>query len=130
MQVMKQRVAEIVALLEAHEAGDAAKLAGVGRERLGLLVVDHLQAMLELAEKLVGFGQLIGDPVIDPPRLGEGSQRVDGALAAQIGIGSAIDQLMGLGEELDFPNPAATELDVVTENADLAAAAMGIDPLL
>ncbi len=49
------------------------------------------------------------------------------ARATQLGIAAAQDQLLGLGEELDLANAAATELDVVAGNRDGAMAGMGMD---
>ena len=44
----------------------------------------------------------------------------------QVRVAAGEYQLLNLREELDFPNTAATELDVMPEKADLMAAALRV----
>ena len=59
-----------------------------------------------------------------------GMQRIEGRqgrLRAQVGMPPAGNELLGLDEELDLADAAATELDVVACDRDFAVAAMGVD---
>ena len=94
---------------------------------MGLRVVDHLQPMLDAAQKAVIFGQLRRRlPSMRPAA----ASRCN---ASQVGptrssrIAAAPDQLLRLGEELDFADAAAADLDVVALDGDLRAAAMRVD---
>src|SRR5216684_2911374 len=68
-------------------------------------------------------GRLGGDVVGG----GERPQRLAGATQPERRIAAAEDQLLGLGEELDLPDAAAAEFQVVSEHAHRAAAAIGVD---
>src|SRR5438552_2375073 len=81
----------------------------------GAAVVDHLQAMLDGAQKAISFDQLIGVGCRDMARGGERAQGLASAAQAEGGIAAAEDQLLGLGEELDLADAAAPQLDVVTQ---------------
>ena len=98
----------------AHERGDARELAFALGQDLGLLVVHHLQPVLDRAQEAVGLDQLRR-----PPRrrssaaAASAAQRLAGAAGAQRRVAAAQDQLLGLGEELDLADAAAAELHVV-----------------
>jgi hypothetical protein len=94
---------------------------------VGLLILDHLQAVLEPAQEFVCLGQLLGGARVDAPGPFERGERVGGPRAAQARIAAAVDQLLGLGEELDLADAAAAELDVVARQGDLGAALVGVD---
>ena len=111
----------------AEEGAERRQALVVARQGMGLLVLGHLQAMLDGPEKAVGVDHLLGDPVGDPSRAGERAQRVAGSGLAQGWDAAAPDELLGLGEELDLADAAAAELDVVAVDLDAAAAAMGVD---
>jgi len=97
------------------EAAEARKLfqgRRIGGQTMRLLVVDHLQAMLDAAQEIVGAGQLRLDAGADPavaPQLTQHRQR---ARAAQIRPLAAKDQLLRLHEELDLADAAAAELHI------------------
>ncbi len=92
-----------------------------------LLVGDHLHAMLEASQEVIGALQLGADLRLDPAALDQPLQRDECFAFAQILLTSAGDQLLGLDEELDLANAAAAELDVVAGDADAAEAAEGMD---
>ena len=126
-QMRHQRAGEIVAALEAEKARKHIERFGIGRQRVGLLVGHHLQAVLDPAQKIIGRGQFVARGGIDPAVGGERGKRGDGAAAAQFGMAAAGDKLLRLHEKLDLANAAAAELDIVTLDRDLAMAAIGVD---
>src|SRR5580700_4293500 len=121
----QQGVGESVAVLETEKARELAKRGAIGRQGVGLLVGHHLQAMLDAAQKVVSRGERIARLGIDPAAVGERLKRGDRLAAAQLTVAASGDQLLGLGEELDLADAAATELDVMTLHRDLAVAAIG-----
>ena len=114
------------AALIAEEMRKALHRLGIVRQRMGLLVGDHLQPMLDPAQEFVGRGQffkrLEGDPVAARQHL----QRLQRRPHPQFRMPAAGDQLLGLGEELDLADAAAADLDVVAFDRDLALAAIGL----
>ncbi len=100
---------------------------GIGRQRVRLRVVDHLQAMLDPAQEAVRLGQLRRRLGADAPSGGERGERLAGGGLAQRGQAPAPDELLRLSEELDLTDAAAAELDVVPGYGDAPAAAMRVD---
>ena len=94
---------------------------------MGLLVGDHLQAVLDTAQEIVGRRQFVARGRIDPAARGERRQRGDGGAAAQLVMAAAGDELLGLREKLDLADAAAAKLDIVALDRDLAVAAIGMD---
>ena len=124
---LEQRVLKGARGVVAQEGRERGHAGLVGRDGMRLAVVDHLQAMLDTAQKTVGFGQLVGGFRGDVTGGGQCLERVAGDAAPQRGIAAAEDELLGLGEELDLADAATTELHIVAEDLDRAAAAMGVD---
>src|SRR6185437_7884516 len=112
---------------KAHQDGDAVKARRIARDAVRLRVVDHLQAMLELAEKMIGLGQGRTIVAADLAGGGERRERIERAGLTQLGLSSAPDQLLRLGEKLDFADAAAAQFDVVALDRDGRAAAMRVD---
>ena len=94
---------------------------------MSLLILDHLQAMLERAQEAVSFAELILCIARDDLPVGERAQRIDCPPLAQGGDAPAQDQLLRLREKLDLANAAAAELDVVPGDGDLAVPRMRVD---
>ena len=94
---------------------------------LGLLIIDHLQAVFDRAQELIGRHHLVADFLGYLTEFGQGAQRVAGRLAAQRNLTSAPDQLLGLGKKLDLADTATAQFNVVAGDVDLAAALVGID---
>ena len=94
---------------------------------MGLLVGDHLQAMLDRAQEPVGGVEVGARRGVDPAAVGERAQRRQRLAAAQLRMAAAGDELLGLDEELDLADAAAAELDVVAFDRDVAVAAIGVD---
>ncbi len=97
----------------AHGAGDDGAIGVIGRQHVGLRVVEVLQAVLDAAQKIVGGGQLAhrfgGKEAVVSQQL----QHLQGRLDLQRRIAAAADQLEHLGDELDLADAAGAELDVV-----------------
>ena len=88
-----------------------------------LLVGDHLQAVLDAAQKAVGLVEFVARLGFDPAALGEPRAARRACGDAQIRLPAAGDQLLRLHEELDLADAAAPELDVVAGDRDLPIAA-------
>ena len=97
------------------------------RNGVGLLVVNHLDSMLDPAEQPVGCRQLIGDLSGNSAKRGKERQHAQRSLPPEFGDLTAPDQLMRLGQEFDLPNPPLAEFDVLTLDRDPAASLAGID---
>ena len=99
----------------------------VGGQGVGLLVVHHLQPVLDLAQVAVNGDQVVRGLRRDAGLCGQGAQGIDGGDAAQFRLAAAPDELLGLDEELDLADSPAAELDVVPGQRDGAAAPVGVD---
>src|SRR4051812_31165559 len=81
-----------------------------------LCVVDHLHAVFDGPQKPIGSGERARDIL---GKAAGGKQRADGVECcrrAQRQIAAAVDHLLNLHEELDFPNAAAPALEVVARS--------------
>ena len=94
---------------------------------MGLLVRDHLQAVLDFAQEQIGAFEIVPRRAVDPAALRQGPQRRHRLAVAQLRVTAAGDELLGLDEEFDLADAAAAELDVVALDRDLAVAAIGLD---
>ena len=83
--------------------------------------------MFDPAQEFIGPDQVPGDLFLAMAAGGERRQGPAGRCRAQPGVAAAPDQLLGLGEKLDFADAAAAELDVVSGHRDIAAAPVGLD---
>ena len=93
---------------------------------MGLLVGDHLQAMLDGAQEHVRR--------LESRRLRRRSsparepfERRSVSRPRSAGMTAAGDQLLGLHEKLDLANAAAAELDIVAFDRDFAVATIRMD---
>ena len=99
----------------------------VAGQDMGLLVLQHLDAVFQQTQEAVGLAQLLGGVGFDDAFLAEYRQRLQQALGLQSMIAAAAENLEGLHEELDLADPAAADLQVV---AGALATGLGIDALL
>src|SRR5690606_28160708 len=99
----------------------------IARQAVGLLVVDHLQAVLDAAVEPIGTAEHVPDIGLDPSGRGQRLERVERRRRAQRGLAPAIDELMDLREELDLANAAAPALEVVAGAEALALRVMPAD---
>ena len=111
----------------AHERRKPLDLVRPRGQAVGLLVGDHLQPVLDPPQEAVGPDQLIGGLGLQPAGRDQGAERVAGCRHAHLGHPAAQDQLLRLDEELDLPDAAASDLDVVARHPDRAVAAVGVD---
>src|SRR5271166_5124587 len=112
---------------ESAKSGEAGKFSVLEGQALRLLVRDHLQPVLDAAKEKVGLAQLLlglgGHPFVGA----ELTQHVERARAAHLRPPTAEDELLRLDEELDLPDAAAAELQVVTRHDHLLVAAHRVD---
>src|SRR5262249_48994049 len=126
-EMKQQRIRELLGTLVAGEAGESLQFEVTLGQRVRLLVVDHLQAMLDDAQETIGLDHVFGDLERRAAGARERAQRVAGAARAQTRVAAPEDQLLGLRKEFDLANAAAPELHIVTGDGDIAGAAMGVD---
>src|ERR1700722_5394500 len=108
-----------VAIFVAEEAGKHIKRFRIRRQRMGLLVGHHLQAMLNPAQKKIRGGEFVARGSVDPTAGGEHGKHGNRVAAAQLAMPAAGDELLGLYEELDLADAAAAELDIMTLDRNL-----------
>ena len=130
LEPVEQRVAERVGIGKARELGNAIQLLRLGGNDVGLLVADHLQPVLDAAQKEIGLGEVLGGARSDPTPCGEALKRFDGTSRSELGMTAAGDQLLRLGEELNVADAAPPKLDVVPLHRDGAVALEGVNPAL
>ena len=129
-QMAEQRFGEVVATGKAEKPRKLIEGGRIGRQCVGLLVGNHLQAVFDAAEKLVGGGQFVARGGVDPAADGERAKGRDRFAPTQLGVASAGDELLRLHEKFDLADAATAELDIVTLDSDLAMAAIRVDLLL
>ena len=92
-----------------------------------LRVLDHLQPVLDAAQKAVMVDQRVARRGVDAPGRRQRAQRLAGRADPQRPHAAAPDQLLRLREKLDLADAAAAGLDVVPLDRDAAAALMRVD---
>ena len=122
-----ERLLEASRVVVAEHAGDALQPLVVFGQVVGLLVIDHLDCVLDVAQEPVLLRQRVARLGRDPAALGEHRQHLHRRAAAQFGEPPAGDELLRLDEELDLADAATSELDVVAPYRDLAMALVGMD---
>ena len=98
---------------EAHDRRHTRLILRVGRQHLRLPITDTLQRMLGITEELVAFLHLRnhGRRQITLPL--QRGQHLEQRPLLQAEVAPAVNQLEGLGDELDLANAAGAELDVL-----------------
>src|SRR5262249_25261517 len=117
-----ERVAEGVGVGKARQPGNAIKLVQVGRDDMRLLVADHLQPVLDAAEKEIGLGHLAGGLARNPAAFSQAIERLYRTASPEFRVAASGNELLGLGEELDIADAASSKLDVVALYGDGAMA--------
>ncbi len=100
-----------------HAAGQPRLVERILRQRLGLLIADRLQQILQPPQEQVGGAQrphLLG---LQQPQLTHRLQRRQQRTPLQRRLTAAADQLKYLGDEFDFANAACAQFDVVLQAA-------------
>jgi hypothetical protein len=119
-EVARHRGTVVVQLFEqsletakAHGPCDAPAIIRIGRQAVGLGIVEILQPMLQAAQEIVGGHKLDGGIEAENAALGQQLQHFLRRLDLQRCIAPAANQLEHLGDELDLAYAAGTEFDVV-----------------
>ena len=99
----------------------------VGGNTVGLLVVDHLDAMFDTAQEMIGPRKILHRLGRHAPDVVQSLVRHQRRGDAHARVAPAEDQLLGLGEELDLADAAAADRDVVAVDRHLAVALVGVD---
>ncbi len=73
---------------------------------MSLLVIDHLDTVLEIAQRAICGGKLGGAGPREVAARRQVGERVQRAAAAQLRMAAAENQLLGLHEELDLADAA------------------------
>ena len=109
----KRRVAvrDRVVLVPEHP-GQALVGDGVGRHRVGLLLLDELDPVLDRAQEAVGVGQGHGVVVVDVAGRAQARQRAERGAVADLGVVAAVDELQELHRELHVADPAGGPLEL------------------
>ena len=95
-----------------HHLGNACALCIVLRQNLRLLVIDILQAMLKIAQEHIVAIEPFGRLLINAAACGTSSKHGPRGLASKFRFAASADDLESLANEFDFPNAAASELNV------------------
>ena len=98
---------------EAHAARDQRLIVGLVGQRMGLGIVEVLQAMFQIAQEAVGHGEFAHGGFAQDAALGQQVQHLQRRPDLQRLVAAAADQLEHLGDELDLADAARAELDVV-----------------
>ncbi len=98
---------------KSHRHRDEILVIDTERKGLGLLIIQILQAMLELAQEMICLGQLGHGLFRQLLFFLDALQDVERGPNAQIGITAAANQLEDLRDEFDFADAARAEFDVV-----------------
>ncbi len=108
------RASSAAAVGVAHHLRHAQTVGLIGRQRMGLGVVQILQTMFQVAQeshRIPASARTVGG--ISKSLASQRAQRGAGRALAQFRLAAAADQLEDLGQEFDFADAAAPQLDVV-----------------
>ena len=97
---------------KAHDRRHPRLILRIGRQHLRLPVTDALQGMLGITQKLITFLHLRNHRRRQVALPFQRGQHLEQRPLLQTEVTSAMDQLEGLGDELDLANAAGAELDV------------------
>ena len=122
-----QCIVEIAHARVTHEAGDMRQANLAVGQRMGLLVLHHLQPVFQGPQIAIVTLELFAHFGLDATFPHQGIQRALCGRLAQAGMAPAQDQLLGLGKEFDLANAAMPQLDIVAFDRDLAMTGMGVN---
>src|SRR5439155_16780405 len=101
----------------AHDARQPGAGGDVGRERVHLLLVDELEAVLEHAEEAVRVrerSRVVGSHAAGPFELGQSVERRG---RSEVRVAASVHELQELHGELDVAYATATALDLAVPQA-------------
>ena len=110
-----------------HHVGDALQSLVILRQGVALLVSHHLDTVLNIAQIPVCSGQYVHGTAVDPAVPGQCIEPGNGGYLPQLRPPPPRDQLLGLNEEFDFANPAASQFHIVAAHGDFAMSLVGMD---
>ncbi len=88
------------------------QLPRVLRQRVGLALGHHLDAVLQAPQRHVGLGQLVPVAAGEQARVEQALQRLQRAADAQVRVAAGVQELQRLHEELDLADAAAAQLQI------------------
>lgn len=100
------------AVRKSHQPSNPLKTFVGGWERVGLAMILHLEAVLDIAEESVGLEERGGLGLFEEFVRRELGQGLESLMGLQERISSAMEDLKGLSDEFDFADAAASEFDV------------------
>ena len=121
-----QLAQEIAGAAKAQGAGDPVEVGVVGRQHVGLLVVQVLDAVFDPAQEHVGAGQRVGGVAGHQAGARQALERFQRGARAQFGKLAAAHHLQQLHREFDLADAAARQLDVVGPLGPAGAALAGV----
>ena len=113
LAVRRERGLERSPVALPHGERDALAVQRLRGQPVHLLVGEHLQAVLEAAQEVVGRAELVDRRVRQQPRLTEARERGAQRRRLQAPVAAAARQLQRLHDEFDLADAAGSELDVV-----------------
>src|SRR5262245_66008122 len=108
-----------ITVSETHKARKVVYCHLFGWQSLRLFIVDHLQPVFDRSKKAIGCFHRVTRGFINPLVVAKLIQGREGIAVAQRRIPATCDELLGLNKKLDFTDPAAPQLDIVTFDSDL-----------
>ena len=97
---------------EAHDQGDAITVGLILRQHLRLSIIDGLQRMFGVAQKLIAFAQLFHGSRRQIALPGQGCQHLEQWALLQAKVAPSMDKLESLGDELHLADATGAQLDV------------------
>src|SRR5262249_29410468 len=98
--------------LQADPSRQAGQLVRIVGQRVGLELVEDLQAMLDRAQVHVGRAERAAEGGREVATLRAPEERLQGVALAQPAVVAPVEELKRLDEELDLADPSSTELHV------------------
>ena len=117
---------ERAATRKTERGGNPAQIAVLGRQDVGLLVIEVLDAVFDPAQEDIGFGQRLRRGLRHQTGARQPLQSVQGWTGSQFGELAAAHHLQQLHGELDFPDTATGQLDVICALGVAGAAPRGV----
>ncbi len=109
----QEQIGERGAACQAVQPGDIVERIRVFGQLVRLAIVDHLEPVLDRAQRDIGPSEILRLVEPDPPRLGQRGERVARGGRAQRRLAAAMDELVDLGEELDLADAAPPPFQVI-----------------
>ena len=124
--VFDQSIRKFGEIGKATKACKALQLSGIRGQTLRLFISNHLQAVLDGAQKNISsrqiFNRFFRHPTIDRQFL----QHVERSRTAQLQASATKNQLLRLHKKLDFANSATTKLHIMPFDLHLGMSAHGM----